>query len=163
MSDKVEVAIAAPTLSPSFLNAADALLLCMAGFNPSPSSRSIRNLRLFALLAWSAGLAGLSLAPDVQAPAGLQLWDKLNHFFAYAVLALLLLRLLLLGYEFPARLEFFAWLACFAYGLLLETLQGLMRVGRVWELGDLLANGCGALVACVLFRHVRMRPSNHGQ
>ncbi len=137
--------------------------LFMSRLIASPSDRSIRNLCFAALLAWSLGLAVLSLAPEVQVPGGLQGGDKLSHVAGYAVLALLLLRCRTLFFENSVRLRFCAWLACFAYGLLLEALQWLMAAGRTWELGDLLANGCGALVGCVLFRHGRIRSSTHGQ
>ena len=134
----------------------------MVGFRTSPPCRTVRNLRLVALFAWSSALVVLSLGPEVRAPAGLQVWDKFSHFAAYAVLALLLLRTLLIWQEISPRLRLITWLACMAYGLLLEALQWLMAAGRQWESGDLLANGCGALAVCVLFRHVCVRASIHG-
>jgi len=111
----------------------------------------MRYLRSTALLLWATALAYLSLAPDVKAPPGALGWDKLNHFAAYAVLALLLMRVLLARRKATIRLLVIAWAACAAYGALLEGLQWLMGIGRQWEVGDLLANGLGALVSCVVF------------
>ena len=55
-------------------------------FRPTPS------VRLIALTLWVAALAYLSLAPEVSAPGGVRIWDKFSHFTAYAVLAVLLIR-----------------------------------------------------------------------
>ena len=135
----------------------------MATRNSSQSSavpgRSVRILRLFTLLLWAFALAFLSLVPEVEAPAGLQLWDKFNHFAAYAVLTLLLIRTLPAWRSHSDRLLMVAWLACAAYGLLIEGLQWAMRVGRQCEFGDLLANALGTLAVCVVFRLSRVRSS----
>jgi VanZ family protein len=133
----------------------------MADFSTTPPTPVVYYLRLLALLAWVTVLALLSLSPSVRAPVGLQLWDKLNHFIAYAVLAWLCLRMLGARQQVSARLKLVVWLLCMAYGLLLEVLQWLMALGRSWEAGDLLANGCGALAICVLFRHSRPRSLHH--
>jgi VanZ family protein len=103
------------------------------------------------LLTWAAALGYLSLASSVRAPSGLLGWDKSNHFAAYAVLAVLLIRSLMIWHAPSVRLLTVAWLSCTAYGLLLEGLQGMMGAGRQWEIGDLLANALGALTACVVF------------
>ena len=117
--------------------------------NRCPSTRA---LRLALLLLWAVALAYLSLAPDVKAPSGALGWDKMNHFAAYAVLSLLLIRALLAWRAVPIRLLVVVWATCVAYGALIEGLQWLMALGRTWEWGDILANALGALVACVVFR-----------
>lgn len=113
---------------------------------------STRALRLAALLLWAAALVYLSLNPDVKAPSGALGWDKLNHFAAYAVLAVLLIRALLAWRAVTIRLLAVVWASCVAYGALIEGLQWLMALGRTWEWGDMLANALGALVMCVVFR-----------
>jgi len=109
------------------------------------------NLRLTALTLWVAALAYLSLAPEVVAPGGVRIWDKFSHSAAYAVLAVLLIRALVVRWPVDSRRLFTAWLLCFGYGLLLEGLQGWMALGRQFEAGDLLANALGALAGCALF------------
>jgi len=114
-------------------------------FRPTPS------VRLIALTLWVAALAYLSLAPEVSAPGGVRIWDKFSHFTAYAVLAVLLIRVLALRRRLDVWWLLSAWLLCFSYGLLLEGLQGWMALGRQFEGGDLLANALGALAGCALF------------
>jgi len=124
-------------------------------------NRSTRTFRLAALLLWSGALAYLSLASSVTVPAGAFGWDKLNHFAAYAVLTLLLIRTLLAWQRLSPRILLYSWLAGTTYGLLLEGLQWLMAVGRQFEVGDLLANALGALLACVIFRRIAGRSYRH--
>lgn len=123
------------------------------------ASRSPFRPRLALLLAWAAALTYLSLAPEVKVPAGIPAWDKLHHFAAYGLLALLLLRTVAVRGRPTDRVLLAVWIACSVYGLLLEILQRLMEVGRQMEWGDQLANTLGALTACVVFRHVARRSS----
>ena len=108
-------------------------------------------VRLFPLVLWVWVLAYFSLAPEVASPAGIKVWDKFSHFAAYAVLALLLVRVVTCWREPFLRWLVISWLLCCGYGLLLETLQWGMALGRQFEAGDLLANGLGALVGCAIF------------
>lgn len=119
----------------------------------SAVDRNVFWLRLTALAIWAFVLAFFSLTPDIKTPSGPLNWDKFNHFAAYAVLTLLLIRTLTARGNVSIRLLGVSWLACAVYGLLLESLQWVMAAGRQWEVADLLANGLGALVACVIFRH----------
>lgn len=121
----------------------------MSGLAPRPDAAA-RFLRLAALLLWASALLYFSLSAAIRPPSGLLGWDKLNHFAAYAVLALLLIRVLTTCRPPTLRLLTVVWVACFAYGLVIEGLQWAMGVGRQFESGDLLANGLGALV-CVIF------------
>jgi VanZ family protein len=130
--------------------------------NPSPAlNRSPYPLRLAALLAWAASIALLSLAANVNVPSGVLGWDKFNHFAAYALLALLLIRTLQVRRHPSARLLIVSWLICIGYGLLLEGLQWFMEAGRRGEAGDLLANALGALATCVVFRQFTGRSFQH--
>jgi VanZ family protein len=106
-------------------------------------------------------MACLSLVPASTIPSALPAWDKFNHFAGYAVLAWLLLWTIKAWHALSLPLLAGAWIACNGYGLLLEILQGLMTSGRQFEGGDLLANALGALMACVLFRHINERLSSH--
>lgn len=131
-----------------------------AGDSPS---RLTCVVRLMVLATWAGALAYISLAPTVKAPPGPFGWDKFNHFAAYAVLALLQIRVLSLWWTPSLYLLFISWAMCSSYGLLLETLQAVMGVGRQCEATDLFANALGALVACVLFRHAGRRFFHNGQ
>lgn len=111
---------------------------------------------MVALVFWATALACFSLAPGVPTPAGVKLWDKFSHFTAYAVLAVLLVRVPDSRHPLTLSQLSNAWLGCASYGLLLECLQWSMALGRRFEPGDLLANGLGALLGCVVFcRKVR--------
>ena len=134
----------------------------MTAHNTSPSlNRLPYPFRLAALLAWAASIALLSLAANVNVPSGVLGWDKFNHFAAYALLALLLIRTLQARRHPPARLLVVSWLICIGYGLLLEGLQWFMEAGRRGEAGDLLANALGALATCVVFRQFTGRSFQH--
>lgn len=122
----------------------------------SLTGRWLPGLRFAALFLWVAALAYFSLAPTVAAPAGINLWDKFSHLAAYAILAALLVHTLGSRYPLTSRLLISVWLGCTSFGLLLECLQWAMALGRQFELGDLLANGLGALLGCVIFcRNIR--------
>ncbi len=114
-----------------------------------------------AFLAAAAVILGLSLYPrpeDVLGP--LTLWDKADHFAAYAALAFL-------GGAVVARQSLprlaVIVIACVAFGGLVEMVQPL--VGRQRDLVDFLANlaGCvlGALGWIVVAR-IRRRGSKSG-
>jgi len=107
--------------------------------------------RFLPLALWVGALVYLSLAPEGASPSRINLWDKFNHFAAYAVLAVLLVRFVAVWWPPTLRVLAISWLLCSASGLLLEVLQWAMAMGRQFEVGDLLANGLGALVGCALF------------
>ena len=134
----------------------------MSAVDKSPSlNRLPFTLRLVALLAWAAIIALLSLSANVKVPSGVFGWDKFNHFAAYALLSLLLIRTLQARRHPSDQLLTVSWLVCVVYGLLLEGLQWFMQAGRQAEVGDLLANALGALAACVAFRHFSGRLFKH--
>jgi len=89
---------------------------------------------------------------------GLRYPDKLVHFTAYTVLALLVVPVIsrvTSGNKLRFRIALvFSWLAVAAFGLLDETTQPL--TGRDFELLDLLADSmgaaCGLALGCVWFR-----------
>lgn len=103
------------------------------------------------LLFWAGVLACFSLMPEGASPAGVRIWDKFSHFAAYAVLALMLVGVVNDWRESLPRVLAVCWLLCFGYGLLLELLQWGMALGRQFEVGDLVANGLGALAGCAIF------------
>lgn len=90
-----------------------------------------------ATLIWVAGIAWGSLSPAADLPQHLP-WDKLNHFIAYAGLAI---GLRLTGYRWT-----WAWLAAVIVSIVIEYLQLWVpgRQGGDWA--DILANSLGASI-----------------
>lgn len=100
----------------------------------------LRDRRLWAALALAAAVAIAlgSLLPGEEMPRNLP-WDKLNHFVAYGVLALLT------GLAGVAAWP--AWLAVAAYGVAIELAQ-IPVPGRLGgDVADMLANALGATLA----------------
>lgn len=123
--------------------------------NPSDNILCRPAARWLALLSWGGFILWLSLMPSPPAAPGILGWDKLQHFLAYGLLALLIARVLECRRAGANRHAWWqAWLVAVLFGLLLELLQGSMRYGRSAEWPDLIADALGALLACVLFRQV---------
>ncbi len=79
----------------------------------------------------------LALASDPLLLPGTQIWDKLNHFIAFFVLALLT------DNAFPgSKPDWIKWIALLAYGFMLETAQWATGY-RYFEFNDLLADSIG--------------------
>ena len=101
-----------------------------------------------AVLALCLGvLSWLSLSPMRELPS-VSMWDKSEHFIAYAVLATVCLLL------FPGRPGRII-AGCIAFGVLIEVLQALMGFGRQGDWRDALANSIGVLLAVGVERLVR--------
>lgn len=98
------------------------------------------------LLVWLLALGAgtwLALIPAAQAAAMFSFWDKAQHAFAYAVLAVLGL------WAFPQR-RVFVLLALAAHGGLIELLQAGLTTTRQGEWADWLADLLGLLLVAVL-------------
>ncbi len=123
-----------------------------------PSRRGMNNLRILALFVWAGLILYLSLTPDPPGSSSLPGWDKLLHAGAYGLMALLLAWTLDDSRQNRTRTCIIAFTLTMIFGASLEVLQGVMQVGRTAEWGDLVADGVGALLACVIFRHAGMFP-----
>jgi len=104
-------------------------------------------------LAYSLLLTYASLAPGSKLPtipdwSALFSPDKVAHFGAYAIFALLLS---LLNSERGTRGILVAVFLAVAYGALLEVLQAVMGTGRSFDPVDMVANFIGALLGGLLF------------
>lgn len=112
-----------------------------------------RRAALLAVL-WAAGIVVLTLMPSSGVPrwpwiAQLHL-DKFVHAFLFGVQCVLLgLALARRSFGRPFRLAF---LSALAYGALIEVLQEALGTGRSGDLGDLLADGAGALLGYAFLR-----------
>ena len=84
--------------------------------------------------------------------------DKVKHFGAYALLAVLWLRGLRQGVDYRRRPSPWAVvLALSALGAGLEFAQYAMHAGRLFEYGDMLANLCGAAAGAWAGQRLLMR------
>jgi len=92
----------------------------------------------------------------VSAPPSVNHMDKLLHAGAYAVITAGLL------FALPKRALPGLFIFAFAFGLLLEFLQGTLAVGRTASLYDALANGFGSLLVIFvwlgLFSQLKSNP-----
>ncbi|MEO7852771.1 MAG: VanZ family protein [Rubrivivax sp.] len=92
--------------------------------------------------------------PPVEVTLG---WDKLNHGFAFAALALAAC----LAHPHPLRLRIGAWTALLGYGALIEAVQSSVP-GRTADWADLLADaigiGIGACLGAYVLRWSRAAP-----
>lgn len=102
------------------------------------------------LAAYAALILALSLEP-MSEDAATSL-DKLHHFLAYFVMAWLLLRALPRGAPVGAATVALATVAVFAFGGVVELLQGGLTESRHADILDALANGAGALVGALSYR-----------
>ena len=118
------------------------------------------SLRPWILISWAGLIAGLSLMPAPPQAPGLLGWDKFQHGAAYAVLAWLLADVMARCRRFRSRHVW--WSACLftcLFGASMEVLQAVLPTGRTGEWLDLVADGLGALAACVIFRQT-MKPGS---
>lgn len=103
--------------------------------------------KTFILSVCLGGLAWLSLTPMQELPK-VNMWDKSEHFIAYAILATVCLTL------YPGRLVRII-AGCIGYGVLIEILQATMGFGRDGDWRDALANSIGVLLAVGIERLAR--------
>lgn len=90
---------------------------------------------------------------DLPAISGL---DKIYHFLVYALLAASLLWMIPCRCSFPWRTIFFVVLFAMFYGCLDEIHQSFIPL-RSPDLYDIVADGCGALSCCLLWRFLFAR------
>ena len=105
--------------------------------------RAIPKLALLAAIIVVLAIAYLSLTPSNELPSP-RLNDKINHFIAYAVLAVCAV----MG-RFGAKV-FAVLAAVITYGFVIEALQGIMGLGRSASWLDGLANVVGAIFGVLI-------------
>ena len=100
------------------------------------------------LAVWMIFLLVVSLVP-ISAPKTRLPADKIEHFIAYGMTAILLFRHLAARGR-TTRIFFVSVLIASVYGALLEVLQGLTPY-RQFSIGDMVANTAGAVVCCFAY------------
>ncbi|MDH3998942.1 MAG: VanZ family protein, partial [Desulfuromonadales bacterium] len=119
-----------------------------------PISTLLFNHKTWLILSlfWIGCIAVLSLMASPPTIESLQVKDKILHFGAYALLALLLG---LTFYCWPSRWSrpwLLSGVISITFGGIVELLQQLMHQGRTAEWGDFATNMAGVLLVCVVFR-----------
>lgn len=105
---------------------------------------NLKYRKFWLLIGWMLIIAVwyLSLTPKPPEP-GIKLWDKLNHFIAYAVL------MGWFGQVYIQKAQRLFWVIFFVMmGVSIEIFQG-MGQHRFFEYNDMLANTLGVLAALV--------------
>lgn len=129
----------------------------------APASRPQRRVQRYLTLAYALLLVYLSLAPGQQIP-GIFDWgtlfspDKVAHFGAYAVFALLLSTSFATGSAVKQTATVVITAATF--GVLMEVLQAVAGTGRTFDPVDMVANLIGACLGGVAYLLLR-RLLNH--
>ena len=92
---------------------------------------------------------------------GLSFEDKLFHFLAYAAFTLVWFNTFF-NHLFKGKKNTsiaIAFVLAVIYGIIIEVLQGQLKMGRVTEFNDAIANSLGALFSAVFlklnFKHVK--------
>lgn len=110
---------------------------------------------------WAVAIYVLSLTPlpetgTIREAVTFPFVDKLGHLAVYAVLSLLVIR----GWHRekmpPIGLHGFVWLLAFVFGIMIEMQQGLSP-HRSFQIGDIAANGMGALLGQTLWQLLMWR------
>jgi glycopeptide antibiotics resistance protein len=115
---------------------------------------------------WAIVILVLSLLP----PGAFEIFnwnllsrDKLLHTLAYSVLSFIVYDALLassrINYS-KLHLIVRVSIVCIAYGILMECLQYLENLGRIFDSGDIIANAFGTCVGIIiysLFKHFKLK------
>jgi VanZ family protein len=113
-----------------------------------------RRVQRYITLAYLAFVVYVSLAPGQRVPSILD-WssligpDKIAHFGAYAIFAVLLSLSIEIGS--PGKRIVVAVIGAALFGGLMELLQAIMGIGRTFDLIDMVANLIGAILGGVLY------------
>jgi|TARA_B100000767_G_scaffold138113_1_gene130650 VanZ family protein len=92
----------------------------------------------------------ISLIPIPQLPLpkfDLFQWDKFFHVLVYLIMSLMWLRL---GFFQTNSLKYSYLTIVVLIGVITESLQGLLPIGRYFEIADIIANFCGILIGFAL-------------
>jgi len=100
-------------------------------------------------MGYTIAIAVLSLISNDDVPHfGAKNEDKIFHFIAYALLALLWYKVCLnYKYKHPIIIAF---IVSITYGIILEVLQGQFTAGRDSSLMDIVANSLGVTIVALI-------------
>jgi VanZ family protein len=110
-------------------------------------------------LLWVAIIASACLMPGDKLPSTsfflkIPYFDKMVHFMMYFIFALFLMSGFSRQYgKTSAKAYIFSFIIAFLFGVLIECIQE--KVGRSYDLYDMLANTVGIIVSLSLFNTVK--------
>ena len=108
-------------------------------------------LRILAILLWTAVLVVASLAPVTKSLFLFKGQDKVLHFFAYLLTALLACRTLQAFSFSLSKTIYISAIYAVSIGALLELMQRTVTASRHGDWLDFLANLIGAVCGCAIF------------
>ena len=108
---------------------------------------NLKYRKLWLLIGWTLVLSVWYLSLTPKPPEmGVKLWDKLNHFIAYAVL------MGWFGQLYLLKIQRILWFVFFmGMGIGIEIFQG-MGEHRFFEYNDMLANTLGIVAAIIILQ-----------
>lgn len=117
---------------------------------------------LISAIAYTTALTTVSLMtlrnlPDI----GVSFGDKIFHFLAYAVLTILWTFVFFYNFNYIKKKAIgYAFVISVSFGIFIEVVQGTATVARSFDVYDMLANTCGALLAVGIlsiysFKHIK--------
>lgn len=117
---------------------------------------------LICAIAYTTALTTVSLMtlrnlPDI----GVSFGDKIFHFLAYAVLTILWTFVFFYNFNYIKKKAIgYAFVISVSFGIFIEVVQGTATVARSFDVYDMLANTCGALLAVGIlsiysFKHIK--------
>lgn len=117
--------------------------------------KTLKKIAFWKVLLWALLILFASIMPgktDAEPPLfTIAHSDKIAHAFAYFVLTLFLVEYFVLRHKLSVfRRSLFALVSAFAYGGLMEVLQGVFFVWRTADWADFAANAAGSLAGLVL-------------
>jgi len=108
-------------------------------------------LRILAILLWTVVLVVASLAPATKSIFFFKNQDKVLHFSAYLLTALLACRTLQFFSLSQSKIVFISAIYAISVGALLEVFQRTFTASRHGDWLDFLANLIGAACGCAIF------------
>lgn len=114
----------------------------------------LKKVSLFAAFGYTLALGTVSLitlnnVPDI----GVSFADKIFHFLAYAIFAVLWYAAFFYGFYFKKKKALlYAVILAVVFGMIIEVLQGTWTVSRAFDVYDALANTAGAVVAAIVIQ-----------
>ena len=102
---------------------------------------------------WGLVILFLSLYPFKVKEDSIQLWqhtDKIVHFLMYVLLTYLVL-LNVKPKKCLVKESIFVVLSCILYGIVIEVIQEVMKLGRSFDFFDVLANSAGVFCALTCY------------
>ena len=119
-----------------------------------PIQNLLKGNSLFIAIVVTISIAYLSLmktGPTIE--IGLPQTDKIEHAFAYCVLALSWFIFASKKQKKTKKLIFIVF-GCIFYGIILEVLQATITLHRTAEFFDMLANTVGVLIGLLIFNRI---------